>query len=74
MEPHLPNVEREILQALLNNDGLTTHEISDVTGIPYWTVTPRLRPMKRKGVAVESGELREGYSGRRCIVWKAVRK
>lgn len=64
-------IEKIILNALENSiDGLTTHEIVDATGIAYATVTPRLKPMRKKGLAVDSGVTRPSPTGRQCIVWK----
>lgn len=50
--------------------GLTNHELVEATGLTWNTVTPRIRPMVRKGLVMDSGERRPGPTGKRCIVWK----
>ena len=67
--------EREILRVLrAHESGLTTHEISELSGIPYWSTTPRMAPLRRKGLVEDSGLRRQAEgSGVRCIVWRAVR-
>ena len=66
-------VEKEVLKALKSHhNGLTNHEISMVTGLPWNTCTPRIRPLVRKGLVVDSGERRQGCTNRKCVVWKAV--
>jgi hypothetical protein len=49
--------------------GLTTHEIAARCRIGYWTITPRMVEMKRKGLVVDTGQKRKGESNRRSIVW-----
>jgi len=68
----LPMIEKRILFALEGTygTGLTTFEITEITGIPRVTVSPRLRPMSRKGVVYETTERRE-HNGRMSIVWRA---
>jgi hypothetical protein len=50
--------------------GLTSHEISIALDLSLVTVSPRMRPLARKGLVVDSGERRETASGSRAIVWK----
>lgn len=52
--------------------GLTSHELSEFTGLSLVTVSPRLAPLRKKGFVMDSGERREGPSGRKSIVWKVV--
>ena len=33
-------LEQKVLKAIIELNGATTHEISDHTGMPYWSVTP----------------------------------
>lgn len=66
-------MEGRVLECLRRSNGLNTHEVADLTGIPYWTVTPRIRPLVRKGLVEDSGERRPGPGQKRqCIVWKAT--
>lgn len=50
--------------------GATTHELSDQSGIPFWSLSPRIKPLVRKNLVIDSGERRVGPSGRKSIVWK----
>lgn len=52
--------------------GLTGHELVEATGLNYESCTPRIRPLVRKGLVVDSGERRTGLSNRKSIVWKAT--
>jgi hypothetical protein len=45
-------------------------EIESTTNIPNQTCTPRLAPLRRKGLIVDSGERRPGSTGKKQIVWK----
>lgn len=66
-------MEAKVFSAILgSHHGLTTHEISEITGIPYWSVTPRIRPLVRKGLIEDSHGKRAGDSGRQSIVWTAA--
>jgi len=55
--------------------GLTTHELAAELELDYGSVTPRMRPLVRKGLVVDSGERRESqnrFNHRKCIVWRAA--
>jgi len=66
-------MERRVLEALIDHpNGLTNHGIVEVTGLSWNTATPRVRPLVKKGLVVDSGDRRMGPAGRYCIVWKAV--
>lgn len=66
-------MELEVLLALRKApSGLTNHELVSLTGLPWNTVSPRVRPLVRKGWVQDSGERRKGPTGKRCIVWKAI--
>lgn len=52
--------------------GATSDEMAKLTGIDRVTVSPRFRPLERKGLIVDRGERRRGQSGRYSIVWKAL--
>lgn len=55
-------------------DGLTTHEISDITRMSLVTVSPRMAPLRDKGLVVDSGIKRAGSSNRLSIVWQLRKK
>lgn len=71
---HANSMENRVLHTIriFANYGITTHELVEATGIPYESVTPRIKPLVQKGLVVDSGERRPGTSKRRCIVWKAT--
>jgi DNA-binding MarR family transcriptional regulator len=53
--------------------GLTTHEIAELSGIEYGSVTPRIRPLVKKGLVKDSGERRIPAGRTKAgIVWRAV--
>lgn len=65
-------LESRVLDAIMRRaDGATSHEISESLHMSLVTVSPRLRPLVRKGLIEDSGERRVGESGRRSIVWRA---
>jgi hypothetical protein len=72
--PLLNKVEQGIYDALCSflPKGATSDEIVEASGIQYRTVTPRLKPMCKKGFVVDSGEYKRGDSGRRQIIWMAI--
>jgi hypothetical protein len=51
--------------------GRTMHETADETGVPYWSISPRFKPLRKKGLIFDSGERRKGRT-RNEIVWKAT--
>ena len=65
----LSNMERIVFDVIKKLRGATTHEIADHTGISLVTVSPRIRPLVRKGMIQDSGKKRAGDSGRKSIVW-----
>lgn len=67
-------MEQRALSALqaARPDGLTNHELVLHTGLPWNTISPRIRPLVRKGWVIDSGLRRPGPTGKRCIVWKAA--
>ena len=72
--PSLNKIEQGIYDALRSflPGGATSDEIVEASGIQYRTVTPRLKPMCKKGFVVDSGERKRGDSGRRQIIWVAI--
>lgn len=53
-------------------DGATSYEIAEGTQLARVTVSPRLRPLTRMGLTVDSGERRLVATGSKGIVWKLV--
>jgi hypothetical protein len=72
--PILNAIEVDIYAALVAflPGGATSDEIVVASGIQYRTVTPRLKPMVRKGFVEDSGETKKGESGRKQIIWRAI--
>jgi hypothetical protein len=72
--PRLGTIDDAIYKALLEvgESGATSDEIVEMTGIKYRSVTPRLKPMMRKGLVVGGSETRVGESGHKNLVWKAL--
>ena len=68
VEPGLDRLEALVLTWLREADlGATTKELSAILNLDRVTVSPRLKPLPRKGFIVASPERRDGG-----IVWKAV--
>tara|TARA_Y100001963_G_C6477854_1_gene307568 strand:+ start:117 stop:515 length:399 start_codon:yes stop_codon:yes gene_type:complete len=69
----LPSLEAQVLKSIRasGSKGQNSYEVEIATGIPNQTCTPRLAPLRRKGLIVDSGERRPGGTGRNQIVWKA---
>ncbi len=66
--PHLTNLEQKVLQALEDSRyGLTTKQIAEKTGIDRVTVSPRMKPLKNKGLVVRTESRRDGSQ-----VWRAA--
>ena len=72
--PRLGTIDDAIHKALLavGESGATSDEIVEMTGIKYRSVTPRLKPMMRKGLVTGGRETRVGESGHKNLVWKAL--
>jgi hypothetical protein len=68
-------LESDVLAAIKRHPhGLTNHELVTATGLTWNTCTPRIAPLVRKKLVVDSGERRKGPTNRACIVWKASTK
>ena len=64
-------LEDKVLTALkLHPAGATTHELAAMLKLSLVTVSPRMAPLSRKGLVVDSGRRKCGESGRRSIVWR----
>jgi DNA-binding MarR family transcriptional regulator len=69
---HVADLEARVLRALRQSFGMTTSELSSKLKLDRVTVSPRIAPLCRKGLVVDSGARRSGPSGRRQIVWRAA--
>jgi len=67
------DIEAIVLNALreFGPEGATSHDLVVQTGMEWQSVSPRMRPLIRKGFAVETDRRRRGPSGRNCIVFVA---
>ncbi len=67
-------VEMVVLERLreLRDTGATSDEMASLTGIDRVSVSPRFRPLVKKGLVEPSAERRMGRSRRPSIVWKAI--
>lgn len=65
-------LEAAVVGALKAHGPMTSFEISDVLRLSLVTVSPRIAPLRDKGIVVDSGERRKGDSGRSRIVWRLV--
>lgn len=63
-----------IVLALLSKyrEGLTTHEIAEKSGVCWGSITPRIRPLIKRGLVLNSGMKRPSPYGKPCIVWIAA--
>lgn len=53
-------LEYAVLQGFdrVPDDEATVKELAVVTGIPLWSLSPRMRPLVRKGYVVDTGKRR----------------
>lgn len=82
MKPkRLNDLETAVLKAIasLPQGGATNDDIVRITGLDWKTATPRVKPLRDKGLVVsrlvrETGQelTRKGLSGRSQIVWFAT--
>ena len=52
--------------------GLTIEELSIQTGLSIVSVSPRMKPLVKRGLIKDSGKRRKNSSGYEAIVWRAV--
>jgi len=63
-------LEMQVVRAVIKHpEGLACYEIQALTQIPNESLTPRLAPLRRKGLIKDSGQRRTAPSGRQQIVW-----
>lgn len=68
--PKLGNKQKAVLEVLEKFEDMTNKEISDYTGNPINTVTPRILELRRKGVVVLSQIRLDKTTGMRAMAWK----
>ena len=72
IQEKIPALERKVLDALraVLPNGMTICETADWLGMERWSVSPRFRPLERKGLIYEA-TTKIAPTGRSQIVWKA---
>lgn len=66
-------LEGIVLKAIADApDGLTSEECAAITQLSLVTVSPRMRPLVRRGKIYESTDRRKNQSGHSAIVWKVM--
>jgi hypothetical protein len=75
VRPTVTYLENKVLfeLELAGDRGMTLDQLIDATGLDKVTVSPRLRPLRNKGLAREAATKREGKSGRLQTVWVRLR-
>jgi hypothetical protein len=63
-------LEAIVLDLLVEIGPSTTHELAAEAGIHLVSISPRMAPLRRKGLVEDSGERRVGASNRKSIVWR----
>jgi DNA-binding MarR family transcriptional regulator len=66
--------EMTVLEALRKHGPMTTHKIAEMTGLTVVTVSPRIKPLRKKGLVEDSGARESGRSIWRVVGPKAVKK
>ena len=57
-------LESMVLEAINANGPMTTEEIARATGIDLQSITPRIAPLMRLGLLIDTGLRKPGVSGR----------
>lgn len=57
---NVPELESRVLQAIVVLSGATSKEVAAYLEISPWSVSPRFRPLERKGLIEKTGERRAG--------------
>lgn len=72
IEPHLGRLESIVLAAIRQApDGMTIDELAAATGLDKVTVSPRIKPLCKKGFIYTNGDRRPGRSGKSGLIWRA---
>lgn len=66
-------LQQRVLDAIRALGGRATiNDVARHTGLAEVSVSPRFKPLRRRGLIRDSGERRRNPSGRRAIVWEVV--
>lgn len=65
--------EKMVYNSLRTGGPMTTHDLVENLGLAWNTISPRIKPLRRKGMVRDTGKRRIGPAGKRCIVWDIVR-
>ena len=68
---HITSLEAAVLDTLAAHGGMTTEEMAARLGISLVTISPRLRPLEKKGRVRRAGT-KSNLSGRQAVIWEAV--
>lgn len=68
-----PILRARCLATLERSNGLTADEVAGRLGASILSVRPRISELTRLGKVRDCGDRRQNASGRRAIVWAAVR-
>ena len=66
------HLEVVTVNTLKEHGPLTTWEITHKTGINWDSITPRMKPLERKGLIRKTDQRRMSPNGRPCIVYEAL--
>ena len=55
-----------------HRQGLTSHEIEELTPLSYHEIARRIADLKHAGLVIDSGTRRRNPSGREAAVWRAT--
>lgn len=72
---NVSHLERVILDKLKGcpMPGATSFELADWLKLSLVSVSPRMRPLAKKHLVVDTGFRAKGSSGRNQIIWRALR-
>lgn len=70
---HSTSLEAKILDKLKSYaaPGATTYELAAALALSLVSVSPRMKPMQKKGLVRDTGYRARGASGRQQIIWSA---
>jgi uncharacterized membrane protein len=66
-----PTLEQTVYRTLIIDGPSTIEDLTESTGLPRTTISPRLAPLKRQGLVQPWGQ-KTNKSGRLATIWKAL--
>lgn len=66
------DLEGLVLASLKYAGEATSYELADRLSLSLVSVSPRLRPLVKKGAVIDSGRTKPGDNGRSRTVWSAA--